>query len=126
MLNSGRTPYATSATSDSKCEQGPNYFIKYVLCLDTTMLRKFENENKNQNKKNLRLKIYEKIRNGRLKLEPSVLIRRKTCTRISTNVVRKNNETAHVVRTNNEWRYGSGAGRITTANNLIPTKTIMN
>ena len=42
------------------------------------MLRKFENENKNQNKKNLRLEIYGKIRNGRLKLEPSVLIK-KTC-----------------------------------------------
>ena len=40
------------------------------------MLRKFENENKNQNKKNLRLKIYGKIRNGRLKLEPSVLIKK--------------------------------------------------
>ena len=49
-----------------------------MLCLDTTMLRKFENENKNQNKKNLRLKIYGKIRNGRLKLEPSVLLK-KTC-----------------------------------------------
>ena len=102
MLNSGRTSYATRATSDIKREQGLNYFIKYVLCLDTTMLRKVEKENKNQNKKNLRMKIYEKIRNGRLKLEPSVLIKRKTCTRIST----------HVVRTNNEWRYGSGAGRI--------------
>ena len=31
-----------------------------MLRLDTTMLRKFENENKNQNKKNLRLKIYGK------------------------------------------------------------------
>ena len=40
------------------------------------MLRKFENENKNQKKKNLRLKIYGKIRNGRLKLEPSVLIKK--------------------------------------------------
>ena len=40
------------------------------------MLRKFENENKNQNKKNLKLKIYGKIRNGRLKLEPSVLIKK--------------------------------------------------
>ena len=49
-----------------------------MLCLDTTMLRKFENENKNQNKKNLRLKIYGKIRNDGLKLEPSVLIK-KTC-----------------------------------------------
>jgi len=48
-----------------------------VLCLDTTLLRKFENENKKQNKKNLRLKIYGKIRNGRLKLEPSVLIKKK-------------------------------------------------
>ena len=94
-----------SATSNIKREQGLNYLIKYVLCLDATMLRKFENENKNQNKKNLRLKIYEKRRNDRLKLERSVLIKRKTCTRIST----------HVVRTNNEWRYGSGAGRITTA-----------
>ena len=45
------------------------------------MLRKFENENKNQNKKNLRHKIYGKIRNGRLKLEPSFLIK-KTCTHI--------------------------------------------
>ena len=60
MLNSGRTSYATSATSDIKREQGLNYCIKYVLCFDTTMLRKFENENKNQNKKKLRLKIYEK------------------------------------------------------------------
>ena len=51
-----------------------------MLCLDTTLLRKFENENKKQNKKNLRLKIYGKIRNGRLKLEPSVLIKKKTCT----------------------------------------------
>ena len=48
-----------------------------MLCLDTTMLRKFENENKNQNKKNLRLKICGKKRNGRLKLEPSVLTKRK-------------------------------------------------
>ena len=80
VLDSGRTSYATSATSDIKREQGLNYFIKYVLRFDTTMLRKFENENKNQNKKNLRLKIYGKIRNGRLKLEPSVLIK-KTCTR---------------------------------------------
>ena len=56
---------------------GLSYFIKYVLCLDTTMLRKFENENKNQNKKSLRLKIYGKIRNGRLKLETSVLIKEK-------------------------------------------------
>ena len=64
VLSSGRTSYATSATSDIKREQGLTYFIKYVLCLDTTMLRKFENENKNQNKKNLRLKIYEKIKNG--------------------------------------------------------------
>ena len=55
------------------------------------MLRKFESENKNQNKKKLRLKIYEKVRNGRLKLEPSVLIKRTTCTRISTHVVRTNN-----------------------------------
>ena len=47
-----------------------------MLCLDTTMLRKFENENKNQNKKNPRLKIYGKIRNGKLKLEPSVLIKK--------------------------------------------------
>ena len=47
-----------------------------MLRLDTTVLRKFENENKNQNKKNLRLKIYGKIRNGRLKLEPSVLIKK--------------------------------------------------
>ena len=78
MLNSGRTSYATSATSDIKREQGLNYFIKYVLCLDTTMLRKFENENRNQNKKNLRLKIYGKVRNGRLKLEQSVLIK-KSC-----------------------------------------------
>ena len=69
VLNSGRTSYATSATSDIKREQGVTYFIKYLLCLDTTILRKFENENKNQNKENLRLKIYEKIRNGRLKLE---------------------------------------------------------
>ena len=46
-----------------------------MLYLDTTMLRKFENESKNQNKKNLRLKIYGKIRNGRLKLEPNVLIK---------------------------------------------------
>ena len=38
------------------------------------MLRKFENENKKQNQKNLRLKIYGKIRNGGLKLEPSVLM----------------------------------------------------
>ena len=38
-----------------------------MLCIDTTMLREFENENKKQNKKNLRLKIYGKIRNGRLK-----------------------------------------------------------
>ena len=74
VLISGRTSYATSATSDIKREQGLNYFIKYVLCLDTTMLRKFENEN--QNKKNRRLKIYGKIRNGRLKLEPSVLIKK--------------------------------------------------
>ena len=59
VLNSGRTSYATNATSDIKREQGINYCIKYVLCFDTTMLRKFENENKNQNK-NLRLKIYEK------------------------------------------------------------------
>ena len=44
------------------------------------MLRKFENENKKQNKKNLRLKVYGKIRNGRLKLKPSVLIK-KTCIR---------------------------------------------
>ena len=57
-------------------QQGLNYFIKYVLCLDTTMLRKIENENKNQNKKSLRLKIYRKIRNGRLKLEPSGLIKK--------------------------------------------------
>ena len=42
------------------------------------MLREFENENKKQNKKNLRLKIYGNIRNGRLKLKPSVLIK-KTC-----------------------------------------------
>ena len=28
-------------------------------------------------KENLRLKIYEKIRNGRLKLEPSVLIKKR-------------------------------------------------
>ena len=49
-----------------------------MLCLDATMLRKFENENRNQNKKNLRLKIYGKIRNGRLQLDPSVLIKR-TC-----------------------------------------------
>ena len=42
------------------------------------MLRKFDNENKNQNKKNRRLKIYGKIRNGRLKLEPNVPIK-KTC-----------------------------------------------
>ena len=47
-----------------------------MLCLDTTMLRKFENENKNQNKKNLRPKIYGKIRNGTLKLESSVLIKK--------------------------------------------------
>ena len=78
VLNSDRPSYATSATSDIKREQGLNYFIKYMLCLDTTMLRKLENENKNQNKKNLRLKIYGKIRNGRLKLEPSALIK-KTC-----------------------------------------------
>ena len=52
-----------------------------MLCLDTTMLRKFENENKNQNKKNLRLKIYGKIRNGRLKLEQSVIIK-KTCSKL--------------------------------------------
>jgi len=75
--HSGRTSYATSATSDIKREQGLNFFIKYVLCLETTLLRKFENENKKQNKKNLRLKIYGKIRNGRLKLEPSVLIKKK-------------------------------------------------
>ena len=50
-----------------------------MLYLDTTMLWKFENENKNQNKKNLGLKIYGKIRDGRLKLEPSVLIK-ETCT----------------------------------------------
>ena len=48
-----------------------------MVCLDTTMLRKFENENKNQKKKNQRLKIYGKIRNGRLKLEPSVLIKKR-------------------------------------------------
>ena len=48
--------------SDIKREQGLNYFIKYVLRLDTTMLRKFDNENKNQNRKNLRLKIYGKIK----------------------------------------------------------------
>ena len=76
MLNSDRPSYATSATSDIKREQGLNYFIKYMLCLDTTMLRKLENENKNQIKKNLRLKIYGKIRNGRLKLEPSALIKK--------------------------------------------------
>ena len=40
------------------------------------MLREFENEIKKQNKKNLRLKIYGKIRNGRLKLKPSVLIKK--------------------------------------------------
>ena len=45
------------------------------------MLKKFENENKKQNKKNLRLKIYGKIRNGRLKLELSVL-QKKTCIRV--------------------------------------------
>ena len=48
-----------------------------MLYLDTTTLRKFENESKNQNKKNLRLKIYGKIRNDRLKLEPSVLIKKR-------------------------------------------------
>ena len=39
------------ATSHIKREQGLNYFIKYVLCLDTTMLGEFENENEKQNKK---------------------------------------------------------------------------
>ena len=48
-----------------------------MICLDTTMLRQYESENKNQNKKSLRLKIYGKIRNGRLKLEPSVLIKKR-------------------------------------------------
>ena len=49
-----------------------------MLCLDTTMLRKFENDIKKQNKKNLRLKIYGKIRNLRVKLEPTVLTKQ-TC-----------------------------------------------
>ena len=56
------------------------------------MLRQFENENKKQNKKNLRLKIYGKIRNGRLKMEPSVLKKRKTCKQnkmIKLNVMKK-------------------------------------
>ena len=69
---------------DINREQGLNYFIKYVLCLGTTMLRKFENENKNQNKENLRLKIYGKIKNGRRTLEPSVLIKNRV---LSTMVV---------------------------------------
>ena len=30
-----------------------------MVCLDTTMLRQYEHENKNQNKKSLRLKIYK-------------------------------------------------------------------
>ena len=58
-----------------KRDQGLNYWINYVSCLDTIMLRRFDNENKKQNVKNLRLKIYGKIRNGMLKLEPSLLIK---------------------------------------------------
>ena len=46
MLSSGRTSYATSATSDIKHEQGLNYFIKYVLCLE-----KLKAENIRTNKK---------------------------------------------------------------------------
>ena len=49
------------------------------------MHRKFGNENKKQNKKNLRLKIYGRIKNVRLKLEPSVLIKRNVYCRKNDN-----------------------------------------
>ena len=46
-----------------------------MLCPDTTLHRKFDCKNKNPNKKHVRLKLCEQIRNARLKLEPSVLIK---------------------------------------------------
>ena len=49
-------------------------FYSFILCFLKEIYEVYEN--KNQNKKNLRLKIYGKIRNGRLKLDPSVLIKK--------------------------------------------------